>query len=504
MSDMMVDLASTEAAAPVSTTTDSSAVDTSSSATTPTNNDSTELAVIDASSEQPAEDSAEGTETESHKADGTERTSEEREAYKTEQAAKTTGKDVLPTEARAGLKALKELDNGKYSKVVQQLHGHYERWEAAKPLLGVGDGSGIVGLKSLLSAHGVATLPELSQALVNQHEMINSVSESDELLYAADPKIWQNVIEDTTAAGHPEALGKLAGSFVETLKEHDPESFYANVAKPLTLQGMDEAGLPSALNNLHQALVAGDMNSAKAITKAIAKFYTDLRDETGEKAKISKERQAWEAERAEATKGETAKAAREYETSVSTDAEHINNTMLGKSLGGFLRLPFFKDFPRETMIDLGNGIKEHLYATLKADKTYQSSMATMWKQKPTPENRAQMLAAHQAKLTEISDRVVREVVQKRYPGYARGGSAAGRVASAAASKANTTRAAAQSISTMKPIYVAARPDGLIRDSVKVGGKTYDANALQTLQITGRGFVRSSDGRSLRFVTWRKS
>ena len=488
--------------APVSTTTDSTPTEVSTPATPP--HGSTELAVIMQVSELPRSSSAEGsTEATTIKQKKTsvhpksEKQTNQEKATKTRQVKKTS-----PTEPRAGLKALRNWTQNMLE-VVKALHSSARKMECCEATFRTGDGSGIVGLKSLLSAHGVATLPELSQALVNQHEMINAVTASDELLYAGDPKIWQNVIEDTTAAGHPEALGKLAGSFVETLKEHDPESFYANVAKPLTLQGMDEAGLPSALNNLHQALVAGDMNSAKAITKAIAKFYTDLRDETGEKAKISKERQAWEAERAEATKGETAKAAREYETNVSTDAEHINNTMLGKSLGGFLRLPFFKDFPRETMIDLGNGIKEHLYATLKADKTYQSSMATMWKQKPTPENRAQMLAAHQAKLTEISDRVVREVVQKRYPGYARGGSAAGRVASAAASKANTTRAAAQSVATSRPIYTAVKPANLQRADATIGGRKFTTSDLTILEIAGKGYVKSPDGKSWRFISWRK-
>jgi len=166
-----------------------------------------------------------------------------------------------------------------------------------------------------------------------------------------------------------------------------------------------------------------------------------------------------------------------------------------------LKMPFFKDFPRETLIDLGNGIKERLYSALKADKAYQTQMTAMWKQK-TPD-RAKMLQYHQAKVDSIAHDVVTKTVQNRYPGYAKGGSAAGKAAAAVIKKENTAKTEQASVASGRPIYVATRPESLVREPIKVGGKEYSASDLVTLQIMGRGFVKSGDGKSYKFITWRK-
>ncbi len=160
-------------------------------------------------------------------------------------------------------------------------------------------------------------------------------------------------------------------------------------------------------------------------------------------------------------------------------------------------MPFFKDFPYETKVDLGNGIKDRLYAALKADKAYQTQMAAMWKSK-TPD-RAKMLQYHQAKVDSIATDIVTKTVQNRYPGYAKGGSAAGKAAAAVVKKADATKAAATSVASEKPIYVASRPENLVREA----GKDYSASDLVTLQITGRGFVRTTDGKGFKFITWRR-
>ena len=65
------------------------------------------------------------------------------------------------------------------------------------------------------------------------------------------------------------------------------------------------------------------------------------------------------------------------------------------------------------------------------------------------------------------------------------------------------KAATQSVATGKPIYVASRPTNLVREPIKVGGRDYSSSDLQVMQITGRGFVKTTDGKSVKFVTWRK-
>ena len=202
-------------------------------------------------------------------------------------------------------------------------------------------------------------------------------------------------------------------------------------------------------------------------------------------------------------KQKRAKADRsKFENGVAEECDKHNNVSLGKALGGFLKMPFFKDFPRETLIDLGNGIKDRLYSALKADTAYQTQMNAMWKQK-TPD-RAKMFQYHQAKVDSIAHDIVTKTVQNRYPGYAKGGSAAGKAAAAVVKKEATAKTNQASVVSGKPIYVATRPDSLVREPIKVGGRDYSASDLVTLQIMGRGFVRSGDGKSFKFVSWRKS
>lgn len=458
----------------------------------------TDLAIVDASSEQHEEESTEdgagkGKETETQNADGTEKTPEQIEDFK----AKAAGREPLPQEVRTALKALKELDP-KNAAVVKTLHGAFERYTAIKDALGA---EGPNGLKSYLQEVGAKNITEARATLARTQEVIDTVAGTDQLLYEADPVLATNVFEDMRANGSEKNYGKVVQNFVEHLKSADPSAYYDEVAKPLTLAGMDEAGLPTALNNLHKALVAGDTEKAKGITKAIADFYIGLREETGEKAKISKERAAWETERT-SKETESQKAERtKVENNIAEGCEKLSNTILGKSLGGFLKLPFFKDFPYETKVDIGNGIKDRLYATLKADKSYQSSMKTLWASKTL--DRAKMEQVHQEWLTQHGLELVRGLIQSRYPGYAKGGSAAGKAAAATATKTAAAKAGAASVATGKPIYVASRPENLIRNDVKIGGRTYTANDLQVLQISGKGFVKTTDGKGVKFVTWRR-
>jgi hypothetical protein len=243
------------------------------------------------------------------------------------------------------------------------------------------------------------------------------------------------------------------------------------------------------------------------LVKSITDWYTDLdKDakartatpaETPERKKFLAEKAAFEKTKTDAATEDRKK----FESGVAEECDKHNNRSLGKVLGGFLKMPFFKDFPYETKVDLGNGIKDRLYAALKADKAYQTQMNAMWKSKNP--DRAKMLQYHQAKVDSIATDIVTKTIQNRYPGYAKGGSAAGKAAAAVVKKETATKAAVQSVATGKPIYVASRPENLVREAIKVGGKDYSASDLITLQIMGRGFVKSGDGKSFKFITWRK-
>ena len=346
-------------------------------------------------------------------------------------------------------------------------------------------------------------------------QQVDLISATDELLYNGDPTLWDNVIEDIKAAGHPEALGALAPSFLSKLKNHDSKAYYDTFV-PHFVEGLNEVKFPTFIEKFQAALTAKgadgtaapDMAAITSAVKNLSDWYNSMKqdadsktkapEDTPERKKFLAEKEAFQKEKTTAAEAEKTK----FENGVAEECEKNNNTVLGRALGAnFLKLPFFKDFPRETLVDLGNGIKERLYNTLKADKVYQAQMNAMWKQKNP--DRAKIVQYHSAKLEAIAPEVVRSVVQNRYPGYAKGGSAAGRVAAATVKKEANTKAAVQSVNTGKPVYVASRPTNLVREDVTVNGKNYTASDLITMQITGKGFVKTTDGKGYKFVTWRK-
>ena len=455
--------------------------------------------------ETPAVDSKE---TETTNEDGSEKTEEEKAAFKEKAAAKSaSGKalEATPANVRTALKAMRDSDP-KNAGVVKELHGSYERWSAAKAVFPK-------GVQEMQEAKAFIELTGGPEGYQKMQDSIAQVVATDELLYAADPRIWDNVLEDLKQSGHPEAYGKLAPSFLDKLKATDSSAYYSAI-QPHFHEGLKEVHMDAFVKQFNEALavknekgeLAPDLKQITGLVKSITDWYNDV-EKTAAAAKTtpvdSPERKKFLEEKAafDKTVKDSQQADRtKFETGVAEDCDKHNNRSLGKVLGGYLRLPYFKDFPYETKVDLGNGIKSNLYAALKSDKAYQTQMAAMWKMK-TPD-RTKMIQYHTAKVDSIAADIVRQTVQNRYPGYAKGGSAAGKAAAAAVKKDNATKDATQSVASGKPIYVAARPENLVREAIKVGNKDYSASDLVTLQIMGRGFTKDNKG-GVRFVTWRK-
>lgn len=505
MADALVDFASLEDSAAAATTTVDSTVDTTVADTT-TDSD------IDTTVADDSDGAADGKDTETLNADGTEKTEEQKAAAKTAAEAKAASDKAIDTKAtpdnvRKALKAMRDASPAN-ADVVKQLHGSFERWNAAKAIFPKGVSEMQEAKAFIDSVGGPEGYNKMQTAL-------DAVTATDELLYAADPKLWDNVIDELKSTGHPEALGQLAPSFLSKLKSHDASAYY-EAFTPHFLDGLKEVGMNKTISALEAAVnkvdaegkPAPDIDAIKSIVAGkggMKDWLNDLEDTTKSKEPVdTPERKKFLAEKEafEKTKTEDAKSKRtEAEKGIAAECDTQNNKSLGKALGPFLRMSFFKDFPYETKVDLGNGIKDRLYASLKADAAYQTQMKTMWAQK-TPD-RAKIVQYHNAKIESIAAEIVRTTIQNRYPGYAKGGSAAGRVAAAVVKKTADTKAAVQSVTSGKPIYVASRPENLVREPIKVGSKEYTAADLVTLQIMGKGFVKSGDGKSFKFITWRK-
>ena len=158
-------------------------------------------------------------------------------------------------------------------------------------------------------------------------------------------------------------------------------------------------------------------------------------------------------------------------------------------------MPFFQGFGRENLMPLGNTIKATLYETLKSDNAYQAQMKSLWAAK-TPD-RAKIEEYHKARVESIAADIVRNTVQKMYPGYAKGGAAAGRIAAKVAKTTATAKVEATATAAGKPIYVAQKPgrDALDMEHVDKHGKP---DAIMEM-IAGRGYLKGSN----KWVTWRK-
>jgi len=470
--------------------------------------------VIDAPVDAPVVDDTTvnvGKDTETHNADGSEKSAEEQATFKTAAAKAASDKAIdtkaTPDNVRKALKTMRDADP-KNAAVVKELHGAFERFNAYK--------TEFPTVQAAKEAKAFIESIGGEDGYTKLNESIDAVKATDELLYAADPQLWKNVIEDLKATGHPEAFGKLAPAYLSELKAHDADAYYSTF-KPHFFNGLKESRMDVMLNSLTTALgakdaegkSAPDIKAVDALVKNMSAWYKDIEDEEKNRTKeptVSVEQKKFLEEKAafEKTKSADAQAKIEtWENNTAETADKASNVTLGKALSPFLRMPYFKDFPRESKIDLGNGIKERLYAALKADKSYQTQMAALWKGGNNATNNAKIQKVHQDWLNDNGVALVTKTVQQRYPGYAKGGSAAGRVAAATDKKAADTKAGVASVTNNKPIYVAARPTNLIRETVTVGGKTYGPGDLTMLQIAGRGFVKSTDGKSYRLVTWRK-
>jgi hypothetical protein len=402
------------------------------------------------------------------------------------------GTEKTPAEIRQALKALRDSDP-KHAAAVKQLHGAFERYEAVKAIFpgGVNEIKQAKEFMDLVGGHeGLESLQGVKVA----------AEASDAQLYEGSPELISNIVEDLKAHNKLDALGKLAPAFFDALKANDEKGYYAAFA-PQFISGLESVNLPNAFAGLETALNDPDpvkaLAAAKGISADLTKWYKEL-DATNKKAKesvVSPERKQLDADRAAFLKDQESfksNQSTEFKNSVATVCEKSNNQLLGAQLKDFLRMPFFQGYGRENLMPLGNTIKANLYDTLKADHAYQAQMKAMWGAK-TPD-RAKIEEYHKARVDSIAAEIVRSTVQKMYPGYAKGGSAAGRIAAKAVKTTATAVAdvaAAKNTAVGKPTYVAAKPAWESID--------WDKDPKQLLYITGKAYLKTGG----KLVTWRK-
>lgn len=404
------------------------------------------------------------------------------------------GSEQTPQEVRKALKAFRDAapENAAATKL---LHNSYERWNAVKEMFPKGV-TEIKAAKELIDLVGGAEGYEAQLAVVD------SIKASDAKLYAGDASLLDDILEDLKSEGKTESFGKIIGPGFDRLKTVDEKAYY-EVLKPHFLDAFKEAKADQVIAGLSEVLslpddakpedIAAAAKKALSMVGGLNKWIKGLETESQkakaakidpDRLKLDEDRKSLAKEREDFSTNQT----KEFQKGVAVESEKGDNQVLGKHLGPFLKMPFFKGYTKENLMPLGNNIKANLHEALKTDKVYQARMKSLWGAK-TPD-RAEIVKQHRSKVDEISDKIVRDTVQRMYPGYAKGGPAAGRVAAATEKKAAQNTKDAAINATGKPIYVATRPTWEEMDHTK--------DPKDLLVTTGKAYLKNG-----KFVTWRK-
>lgn len=406
---------------------------------------------------------------------------------------KTTPTEATPDSVRKTLKGWRDADQ-KNSTIVKELHNAYERWNAANKIF--------PSVTEMRAAKEFIDLVGGQEGYEKLDSMVKSVEESDQKLYSGDPSLWDDVISDLKSEGKLDALGKLAPAFFENLKKYDKDGYYDAFA-PHFLSGIDEVNIPGAIGAIVEALKVPEnatpeqlnaaMSKIRTVADGMDKWYKGLKKTSDEakskqadpeRVKLDEERKKFQQEQETFKTNQT----KEFQRNVASESAQHDNEALGGHLKAFLKMPFFKGFPRETLVDLAQGIKSRLYSSLESDGIYQKQMKALWGAKSP--DRGKIIEYHNNKVNSIASEIVRQTVQSRYPSYAKGGSAAGRVAAKQEKQAAQTKVEQKAAAEGRPVFVNIKPSW---DEID---HTRDPKDL--LFIAGKAFLKNG-----KFITWRK-
>jgi hypothetical protein len=435
-------------------------------------------------------------------ADGTPKTEDGAAKTNPDGTPKVDDADELPKNTpeniRKALKTFRDADP-KNAGYVKALHGAYERWEATKEIFPK-------GVNEMREAKQFIELVGGPEGFEGLQSKVADIQATDELLSAGDPKLIENIVEDLKGAGKIDSLGKLTGPWLDAVKKNDEAGFY-KAFEPHFIAGLEEVKIPEVVASILGAttLEAGKEKDPDALLAALAKVKnvagnfdkwikshqeklkaSKADDLSPERVKFNQEREQFKKQQEEFKTNQS----KEFQNAVAQENDKSNNNALGSALADYVKLPFFKSFKDASWKDLAGGLRTNLFASLKSDKAYQTQMKAMWGSK-TPD-RGKILEYHKSKVNSIAKDIVRRTIETRYPGYAKGGAAAGRVAAAAAKKDADTKTDAAAAATGKPVYVATKPAWEAIDWTK--------DPKQYLYTAGKAYLKTGG----KLVTWRKA
>ena len=370
---------------------------------------------------------------------------------------------ATPDNVRKALKAMRDADP-KNAAVVKELHGAFERFNAYKtefPTVAAAKEA-----KEFIAAIGG---PEGYEKLNGNLEAVKA---TDELLYNADPQLWKNVVEDLKSSGHPEALGKLAPSFLSELKSHDASAYYA-VERSVFADKLESSGLVEYLNAVSEATFSGDVTRASELMAEIVKFISK---ELGD-VKTHADGQAKASTTANSERVATGQA------EMNTLAPKVQSTVLSVPFKAFLGSPAGKALTQAQRASLSQDILARAKEEVGKDPAYVKAISKAW----NSGDAKTAAKLYEKRLTAIRDKVVREATS-RYPAPK---------AAAPIVPHKMEKIGGQSVKT----YQVSKKPSILHEDVQHQGRNFTSSDLQLLEISGLGLHKGPRG--LVWVRWQR-
>jgi hypothetical protein len=310
-----------------------------------------------------------------------------------------------PAAVRAALKAMRDSDPA-LAPIARQLNDAYGRYTAYRNVFPkVADAQ---QAKALIDAVGGG------DGLTSLQENVKAIQATDAKLYAGDASVLDDIIEDMRSEGKIDAFGKLAPGFLEKLRSVDEKAYFAAM-KPHFFQGLNDVGFANVVDNVLSALSGEQPNvaGAKQVLQQMASWFQDLKSsvDSASKQNLDPDRQAFEKERSDFRSQQQ----QAFNTDCAAACDQHNNDILGQALRKYTRDPFFKNMDRDAWMDVGGGVKQALLRELSQDKSYQSQMDAFFSQKSP--DKAKIAAFHKAQVEARAQRIVRDLINRRYPGF---------------------------------------------------------------------------------------
>lgn len=235
------------------------------------------------------------------------------------------------------------------------------------------------------------------EGLAEMQATLTSIEETDALLESGDPKIIDQIVEDS-----PDGFKKLAPHYLNRLEKLDPEA-YGNTLKPHLVKALIDSNLAGVLG--YALNKAGDNAEVKGAIQSILDWLSGQKNQAEklnadllnpEKNKIATEWDKLNQERRA-----------DLNTKISQGVDGHIRTELGSRLRPYSAA--LNALPPAQRGDVARAVMQELAKAIKADKAYQTSIqAMMNSRKP---DAAKIIATNKAKVTALADAVVSKVVK---------------------------------------------------------------------------------------------